>query len=144
MPSHKSLKSVAHNVGHSFISLMNHTGLDYFLGALLKRVRTTKLTKLEIDLLNNIVAPKALLTVGITACIETNVKWFPEMVLASGSSIDFIKSAIVTIEFDLQVSRAYINDQKLIENPFVCETTIIDDRDKEYKSQHNGWWCPEC
>ena len=54
MPSHKVLKSVSHNFGHSIVSLMNYVGIDYFLGALQKQMRKTKLNRLEVDILNAI------------------------------------------------------------------------------------------
>ena len=41
MTSHKPLKSVSHNFGHSFISLMNYIHDDYILGHLLKQARLT-------------------------------------------------------------------------------------------------------
>jgi len=39
MTSHKLLKSVSHNFGHSFISLMNYVKGDYILGHLLNQAR---------------------------------------------------------------------------------------------------------
>ena len=53
MTSHKPLKSVSHNFGHSFISLMNYVNDDYVLGHLLRQARKTTLNKLTIDVLQN-------------------------------------------------------------------------------------------
>jgi hypothetical protein len=143
MTSHKVLKSISHNFSHSLISMMNYIHNDYFLGHLLKKARATKLTKLEIDILNNTALPNELLTQPILSSIEYWNKWFPTLVKESGSTMEFVSSAHLTIEFDLEKSRPFSNDKTIIENPFTCEMIIVDDRGKEYKQKHEGWWFPE-
>ena len=143
MISHKPLKSVSHNFGHSFISLMNYINDDYFMGHLLKQARKTNCNKLTVDILQNIAEPKELLTDQIKQSIEYWIKWFPTLVESSGSTMDFVSSATMTIEFDLQTTRPYNNNSDYLESPFICEIVIIDDRGKEYKHKHEGWWFPE-
>jgi hypothetical protein len=36
MPRHKVLKGIAHNIGHSFTSLMNYAKDDYSMGHILR------------------------------------------------------------------------------------------------------------
>lgn len=143
MTSHKPLKSVSHNFGHSFISLMNYINDDYFMGHLLKKARKTKCNKLTVDILKNIAKPTALLTDQIKSSIEHWNKWFPTLVESSGSTMDFVSSAIMTIEFDLRQARPYLSNSDYLESPFTCEIIIVDDRNKEYKHKHEGWWFPE-
>ena len=143
MTSHKPLKSVSHNFGHSFISLMNYMNDDYFLGHLLRQARKTRINKLTIDVLQNTAKPTELLTEEIKKSIEQWNKWFPSLVESSGSTMDFVSSAIMTVEFDLNQTRPYLNDNQIIESPFTCEIIITDDRGKEYKHKHKGWWFPE-
>jgi len=143
MPSHKTLKNVSHNFGHSFVSLMNYMETDYFLGLLLTEMRKTGLNKLEVDILKNKSEPKELLTRKISKSIGYWTRWFPQLVEDSGSSMDFVKSAEMTIEFDLTLSRPYPHDNRFIENPYVCGIKIIDDNGKEYLKEQKGWWFPE-
>ena len=143
MISHKPLKSVSHNFGHSFISLMNYINDDYFMGHLLKQARKTKSNKLTVDILKNLAAPAELLTYQIKSSIEHWNKWFPTLVESSGSTMDYVSSAIMTIEFDLQQTRPYNGNSDYLESPFICEIVIIDDRGKEYKHKHEVWWFPE-
>jgi len=143
MPSHKILKSVSHNFGHSFVSLMNYIETDYFLGLLLTEMRKTGLNKLKVDILKNESKPKELLTIKIRKSISYRIKWFPDLVKNSGSSMDFINSAEMTIEFDLTTSRFYTQDSRFVENPYICTIKIIDDNGKEYKKDQKGWWFPE-
>lgn len=143
MTSHKPLKSVSHNFGHSFISLMNYIHNDYFLGHLLKQARSTKINKLSVDILTGTALPKELLTLPILNSIQHWCKWFPNLVNSSGSTMDYVSKATMTIEFDLTKTRPYPHGNQFIENPFVCEIIITDDRGKEYKHEHTGWWFPE-
>lgn len=140
MKSHKPLKSVSHNFGHSFISLMNYINDDYFLGHLLQQARKTKSNKLTVDILKNVAEPTELLTSEIKSSIEYWNKWFPTLVENSGSTMDFVSSATMTIEFNLQRRRPNVGNRDYLENPFVCEIVIIDDRGKAYKRKHEGWW----
>ncbi len=143
MTSHKPLKSVSHNFGHSFISLMNYIHNDYVLGHLLKQARLTNLNKLSVDILAETASPEALLTKPIQDSINYWCKWFPNLVNSSGSKMEFVSKATMTIEFDLTKSRPYPQDNQFTENPFTCEIIITDDRGKEYKHEHTGWWFPE-
>ena len=143
MASHKPLKSVSHNFGHSFVSFMNYLNNDYFLGHLLKQARKTNLNRLEVDLINQTSLPVELLTRPVKDSIKYWTKWFPSLVERSGSSITFVKSAKVRIEFDLNQSRLDPINNKFVENPYKCEVIIIDDRDKEYIKIQEGWWFPE-
>ena len=143
MTSHKPLKSVSHNFGHSFISLMNYVNDDYFLGHLLKQARKTKCNKLTVDILKNIAEPTELLTDQIRQSIEHWSKWFPTLVETSGSTMDYVTSATMTIGFDLQQTRPYVGNDDDYESPFICEIVIIDDRGKEYKRKQEGWWFTE-
>jgi hypothetical protein len=141
MTSHKPLKSVSHNFGHSFISLMNYIHDDYFLGHLLKQARLTNLNKLDVDMLADIASPDGLLTKPIRDSIHHWCKWFPDLVKNSGSTMDFVSKATMTIEFDLKKELPKMSGH--VESPFTCEIKIIDDRGKEYKHIHYGWWYPE-
>jgi len=143
MPSHKPLKSVSHNFSHSFISLMNYLNDDYFLGHLLKQARVTKLSKLYIDVLQNKASPDPLVTKEVLSSIEYWNRWFPTLVESSGSSMEFVKSATMIIEFDLSIIKPHSLHHDLIESPFSCEMSIVDDRGKEYRYKHEGWWFPE-
>ena len=143
MKSHKALKSVSHNFGHSFISLMNYINDDYFMGHLLKQARKTNCNKLTVDILKNVAEPAELLTNQIKSSIEHWNKLFPSLVESSGSTMSFVSSATMTIEFDLKQTRPHLGNADFLESPFVCEIVIIDDRGKEYKRKHEDWWYPE-
>lgn len=143
MAQYKTLKSVAHNFGHSFLSLMNFYKDDYTLGHIQKQMMLTGLNKLEIDILKNEIKPIELLTDPIQKSIDGYIKWFPKLIKDSKSDLDLIKEAKLTIEFDLSKSRICSFAPENKENPYICISSIIDDRDKEYKYEFQDWWFPE-
>lgn len=143
MAKYKTLKSVVHNFGHSFISLMNFYRNDYVLGHIQNQMLKTKIQKLEIDILNKKVTPQELLTLPIIESIENYINWFPKLVQDSKSEIGLIQCARLTIEFDLSKSRACSYSSENLENPFVCTSQITDIRGKEYRYEFKDWWFPE-
>lgn len=134
---------MSHDFGHSFISTMNYIHNDYFLGHLLRQARKTKINKLTVDILGNHATPKELLTQEIETAINYYYHWFPNLVNQSGSTMDFVKTAMMMIEFDLEKTRLFSMNKNYVENPFWCEITIEDDRGKVYRHKHEGWWFPE-
>lgn len=143
MAQYKTLKSVAHNFGHSFLSLMNYYKDDYTLGHIQKQMLLTGLNKLEIDILKNEAKPLELLTEPIQKSIDGYIKWFPKLIKDSKSDLELVKEARLTIEFDLTKSRTCSFAPDYTENPYLCISRIIDDRGKEYKYEFNDWWFPE-
>jgi len=57
MAKYKVLKSVAHNLGHSYLSLMNYVDGDYIVEHLFRQARETGETRVEIDVLAGTIAP---------------------------------------------------------------------------------------
>lgn len=143
MAQYKTLKSVAHNFGHSFLSLMNYYKDDYTLGHIQKQMMLTGINKLEIDLLKNECTPKELLTEPIKKSIENYISWFPKLIKDSKSDVNLVNEAQLTIEFDLTKSRVCSFAPEYTENPYLCISRIVDNRGKEYKYEFNDWWFPE-
>ena len=143
MPSHKTLKSIAHNFGHSFTSLMNYHTDDYVLGHILKQARLTGYSKLSIDIKNKVAEPTDLVNEKISDSISRYLDWFPNFVKDSGASMDYISKATMCITFDLSRTKPCGFDSKVLQNPYTCEVIIVDDREKEYKAVLTDWWYPE-
>ena len=143
MAKYKTLKSVSHNLGYSFISLMNYYKDDYVLGHIQKQMRLTGLNKLEIDFLNNTTQPNELLTEPIQKSIEGYVSWLPRLVSDLKSDMQLVTEAKLTIEFDLSESRICSFAPEYTENPYICISVITDDRGREDRYEFKDWWVPE-
>ena len=61
MARYKVLKSVAHNIGHSFTSLMNYADDDYVMSHILRFARNTGRDTLTLDFVRREAGPPELL-----------------------------------------------------------------------------------
>lgn len=143
MPSHKVLKSVVRSVGDSFTSLMNYSDDDYLLGHILNAARRTEKATLEIDLLSGEARPPELLIPPVRQSVTFYCTDFPNIVERSGADMSFVAAARLKLEFDISVSQPIHRGSPLALSPYVCTTTIEDDRGKIYESVLRGSWYPE-
>jgi hypothetical protein len=143
MASRKVLKSVSHNLVHSFTSLMNYGFNDYVMGHLLTAARKTESNTLLIDLVNQMSSPVELLTPFVAESASQYIQNFPSLVVSSGSSCDLIKAATIRITYDLSVTKPHPNHPRLLESPYTATGRIVDDQDKVYETTLTGWWYPE-
>ena len=139
MPRYKVLKGVAHNVGHSFTSLMNYADDDYTMGHILRFARDTGLDQLTIDFVSGVGQPAALLRGPISGVPQWYTKMFWGLVASSGSGRALVQAATLTLRYDLTKSRS----GPPVENPYFCDVSILDDQGKEYRAHFEGWWYVE-
>lgn len=138
MPPYKVLKGVAHNIGHSFTSLMNYADDDYSMGHILRFARETGINELTLDLVTGEGQPKALLRHPISELPRWYTKMFWNMVASSGSDLSLVRAASLTLRYDLTEDRSFP-----VESPYACDVSIQDDRGKVYRAHFDGWWYAE-
>jgi len=143
MARYKVLKSVAHNFGHSFTSLMNYWDADCVMAHLLRRAREVHEATLHVDILTGEAGPGALLTRPVRASLAHYRGWFPQMVAAQGASPQAVRAARMTLAFDLTTRRRGRHAPDCFESPYVCRVEIEDDRGKVWAAELRDWWCPE-
>jgi hypothetical protein len=139
MPRFKVLKGVAHNVGHSFTSLMNYSADDYSMGHILRFARETGLDTLTIDFMTGEGRPAALLRDPISELPRWYTKMFWDLVSRSGSDRSLVQSATLTLKYDLQSNRPGPLPEA-IQSAYTCEVSIVDTREKCYAAYFSGWW----
>jgi hypothetical protein len=139
MPRYKVLKGVAHNIGHSFTSLMNYADDDYTMGHILRFARETRTDRLTIDFVTGTGKPAALLREPISGVPRWYTTRFWDLVASSGSDRSLVKVATLTIQYDLTKTLS----GPPAENPYVCDVSIVDDRGKCYRAHFAGWWYVE-
>jgi hypothetical protein len=158
MPRYKVLKGVAHNIGHTFTSLMNYAGDDYSLGHILRFARQSGLNTLTIDFMTGDAGPPELLREPIAEMPRWYVKRFWDMLASSGSDRALVRSASLTLKFDLSLSRSrpvpakalllpvaadylkHTGITRIEETPYRCNVSIVDIRGKEYSACFQDWW----
>lgn len=142
MAKYKTLKSVAHNVGNSFVSLLNCYKDDYILGEIQKQMLLKNINRLEIDFLRSEAKPNELITETIQKSIESYSMWLPRLVEEAKSDMELVNEAKLVIEFDLTKSRVSSYSPQHKENPYICISKIVDNRGKEYSSEFADWLFP--
>ncbi len=142
MPRVKVLKGVAHNVGSSFTSLMNYTADDYSMGHILRFARESGIETVKIDLLHGHGGPDALLKEPISELPTWYSKMFLRLVESAGSDLSLIRSATLTVTYDLRSNRpSPIPGEP--QSAYTCDVSIVDSRGKDYASHFDGWWFVE-
>ncbi len=142
MPKFKVLKGVAHNIGASFTSLTNYSLDDYSMGHILRFARETGVNTLTIDLLTGQGFPANLLREPLSGLPSWYSQMFFRLVQTSGSSQELVQSALLTLMYDLQLSRPTPYGTEL-QSPFTCDVSIVDIRGKNYTAHFDGWWYVE-
>ncbi|HXE75971.1 MAG TPA: hypothetical protein VNN18_10100 [Candidatus Xenobia bacterium] len=143
MPKFKVLKGVAHNVGHSFTSLMNYIDNDYVMGHLLTRARQTGLDTLTIDFVRGEAGPPELLAPPLADVPKWYMNLFWDLVRRHGSDQSYVRAATLTLRYDIATQRPALWAPDMLESPYTCEVRITDIRGKEYKAHFADWWFPE-
>jgi hypothetical protein len=142
MPRVKVLKGVAHNVGSSFTSLMNYAADDYSMGHILRFARESGRDTLTIDLLNGTGTPDGLLKEPISELPSWYSKMFLRLVESAGSDRKLIRSATLTVTYDLLRKRPSPIPSEP-QSAYTCDVSIVDNRGKDYAARFDGWWYVE-
>lgn len=142
MPRFKVLKGVAHNIGHSFTSLMNFAADDYSMGHILRFARETKSDTMTIDFMTGVGSPESLLQEPISKLPEWYTNRFWDLVKSSGSDRSLVRSASLTLSYDLHRTDV-APVAGVLQSPYSCDVVIADIRGKSYSAHFDGWWYPE-
>jgi len=143
MAKYKVLQSVAHSIGHSFTSFMNYADNDYVLGHILTHAHRSGKDTLLVNLISGSATPPELLEPPVNAAVQRYVERLPELVRSHKSDPALIRSAGLTLHFDLTRLRPHFKLPDIVEAPYPCEVVLTDDRGKEYCAYFSGWWFPE-
>jgi hypothetical protein len=141
MPRYKVLKGVAHNIGHSFTSLMNYASDDYTMGHILRLARESGKDTLVIDFMTGVGAPFELLQEPISELPRRYSDWFWRLVKSCGSDRSLVQSANLTVKYDLLTTTQVPNGFSM--SPYVCDVSIVDTRGKGYSAHFQDWWYVE-
>lgn len=123
---YKAIKGVAHDFGHSFVSLTNYMAGDYVMDRLASAALASGQPELRVDLLTGDAEPAALVVPLVRASVDTFVAWFPGKLGEHGVRRESVREATMSIRFDLV--RLAVDASRRIKVPFECVVEITDDR----------------
>jgi hypothetical protein len=139
MPSYKVLRSVAHNVAHSYLSLMNYRAGGYVVEHLHSTAHRAGEPRVEIDVKRGTIEPQPFRTPVLLESVADLQRWFGPLVHSQGAALDMVASARITIVFDLdQTFRSPTTGHEL--ELYRCESMIVDDRGKHHVADVPEWW----
>jgi hypothetical protein len=101
MARYKVLKSVAHSLAHSFVSVMNYHRDDYVMCHLLRRAEATRRLELRVDVLRELAGPMDLLSRPVLECVRSYCRDFGRLVVSSGSALDMVAEAELSVRCTL-------------------------------------------
>jgi hypothetical protein len=144
MAKYKNIKSVAHNIGYSFLSDMNmvSSGKSYAFvpEEIYWTAKAANEPTVRIDLLTAEIAPAALATRNVRRSAENYVRRFPELLQSQSVQPSMIRAASLQLKFDFAnpgVSRM----EPTLELPNVtCTVSVTDDRGVRHEA-HPKHWC---
>jgi hypothetical protein len=129
MARYKVLKSVAHNIGHSFTSLMNYADDDYVMGHILRFARRGRASRASCRA-----------TIGDSGALHA-------ILLGHGGQARIraiLRSSRDTnVAIQLATNRPLHRNPTLVESPYDCDVRITDVRGKDYTAHFHAWWYPE-
>jgi hypothetical protein len=137
---YKVIKSVAHNFGHSFVSLMNYRGDDYVMSHLARLVVETGCAELSVDLMTGRAAPRALLWGPVGASLADHVQWFPQLLVGQGVEPSAVAMGRMNVLFRPQQRSVHTGFANAWAIPFECVVTLGDDRGKLHEGRVQDSW----
>lgn len=123
---YKAIKGVAHDFGHSFVSLTNYLADDYVMEHLTRAAAVSGSAELRVDLLTGDAEPAALLVPPVRASLDIYTGWLPGMLREQGVRMDFVREATMSVRIDL--SRLHSPALSRVMVPLDCVVEITDDR----------------
>ncbi len=137
MRKNKVLKSVAHDLGHSFLSDKNSVDSfkSYVPETLFSLARTHALPRVLIDFFNGTVTPTTFAVQDVLKSVSLYKKALPRLVESQGASWDTVRGAGLELVFDLHEDSRAVVDGTPVTPSFKCRVHILDDRGTNHVGQ---------
>ena len=143
MPKYKNIKSVAHNLGHSFLSDMNSVGsgraFTMVADAIYQAAKAAQVPVVRIDLISGTIEPSAIETKPIREAVAHYRRRLPELAVSQSVEPRMIRHATLTLQFDLTAGRPgkYYPEREIPKVEALVE--IFDDRGTRHEAHPTNW-----
>lgn len=134
----KVLKSVGHNLMHSYLSLMNYWENDYVISHLFAIAKKNNHSSIFIDVLNRRIQPEFFNIEVIKQSLIALEKDFRRLLDSNKLTIDYIKSVTTKVEFDLLNPKIGVTGHEL--ERYTCHVEIVDSNGKSHSANVKEWW----
>ena len=135
MTNYKVLKSVAHDLGHSFLSDKNTVDSfkSYVPETLFALACDHALPRIQIDFFKGTITPTAFAVGDVLKSISLHKRVLPRLVESQGASWDTVRGAGLELVFDLP------EDPRAVTPSFKCSVHILDDRGVHHIGRPTNW-----
>ena len=141
MSNYKVLKSVAHDLGKSFLSDTNSVDsfASYVPETLFELARAHALPRIWIDFVNGTVTPTVFAVRDVLKSVSLYQKSLPRLVESRGASWDTVRGVGLELAFDLPSGPPAGGDGAPVEPSFKCSVHILDDRGIDHVGRPTNW-----
>lgn len=141
---YKNIKSVAHNIGYSFLSDMNAVGEGSRYIIVPQRLFETaveaRLPEVHIDFLARHVEPPAAKIPEVEQAVGNYARWLPDLLASQNVSPEAVVGATLTLAFDYERVRRTKYHPVVEIQEFVCTVSLTDDRGQVHRATPDHWW----
>ena len=141
---YKNIKSVAHNLGHSFLSDMNAVGSGsrYVIvpELLFAAAGTDRVPEVRIDFISRSVTPTSVASAEVEESVANYAKMLFRLCHDQNVADHAIRAAVLTLAFDYdRIRRTKYHPIREIQE-FTCTVAITDDRGVVHQANPDHWW----
>lgn len=136
----KSLKSIGHNLAHSYLSLMNYDESNYIVEHIFTVAKETKKTNVKIDVKNMIIEPNEYNIPVLRRSLVYLKEKFAKLLASEKLSINEITKAFIYIDFDLSQTKLSKTASNLELPSYKCTVEIVDMSNNTYTASVVEWW----
>lgn len=140
MPKFKVLKSVAHNLAHSYLSLMNYIDDEYTVERIFQIAKIERLEEIKIDVLKEVIEPPPFATKQIMLSLTYLKKNLISLLESEHMTLEHIESCSITIRFDLNNIKKSDKVPDLELPTYSCLSEIVDINGKHHSASVVEWW----
>ena len=141
---YKNIKSIAHNLGHSFLSDMNATesrGRYLFVPELLFAAAAAhSVPEVRIDFISREVAPSSVQSPELQESVMHYARMLYRLCHDQNVEERAIRGATLTLAFDYDRVRSTKYQPVREVQEFTCTVEILDDRGVVHRAHPDHWW----
>ena len=142
---YKNIKSVAHNLGHSFLSDMNavserHNEYRIVPAELFALAARASVPRVVVDFLARTVEPGELATPVVQQSVVNYARELFRLCETQNVDAASVRSARLVLDFDYGRRRTQLHHPYESVQEFTCRVEIVDDRGVEHLGEPTNWW----
>jgi len=139
MPKRKAIKGIVGGIASSFASRNNDSDGYWTMGIVCKIVRDSGANHFTLDLATGESRPEYKYSSQIAAPYYDSIL---RQITKLGFTEEVIRNTMIEVEFNVPSSKSQIASEWLDGSPFICRAIIVDDLNRVWSANFDGWCRP--